>query len=95
MQWLRAEPRTLMLANGYTRPEQLGADRWAAMLGIAANTAKMRGIVDLLLEPPVESFSILDAGPLDRIAELGYRDTLARVKDWRPEPTRRTEAAAG
>jgi type III pantothenate kinase len=37
MQWLRAEPRTLMLVNRYTQPEQLGADRWAAMLGIAAS----------------------------------------------------------
>jgi type III pantothenate kinase len=36
VRWLRAEPRTLMLANGYVQPGQLGADRWAAMLGVAA-----------------------------------------------------------
>lgn len=31
--WLHAQPRALGLVNGYARPEQLGADRWAAMLG--------------------------------------------------------------
>lgn len=34
--WLRAQPQTLGLRNGYTRPEQLGADRWASMLGVRA-----------------------------------------------------------
>ena len=34
--WLRAEKQTLFLHNGYTHPEQLGADRWAAMLGVLA-----------------------------------------------------------
>ncbi|WP_019937250.1 type III pantothenate kinase [Bordetella sp. FB-8] len=34
--WLRAEKQTLILRNGYAHPEQLGADRWAAMLGVLA-----------------------------------------------------------
>jgi len=34
--WLRAQPRTLGLNNGYARPDQLGADRWAALLGVRA-----------------------------------------------------------
>ena len=40
-------------------------------------------MVDLFLEPPVDEFSILDAKPLNRIAEVGYRDTLAQLKEWK------------
>jgi type III pantothenate kinase len=36
IEWLRAEKQTLTLRNGYDRPEQLGVDRWAAMLGVLA-----------------------------------------------------------
>lgn len=37
IEWLRAEKQTLDLRNGYDRPEQLGVDRWAAMLGVLAS----------------------------------------------------------
>lgn len=36
IEWLRAAPHALGLTNGYANPEQLGADRWAAMLGVLA-----------------------------------------------------------
>lgn len=41
--WLRAEARTLGLSNGYARPEQLGADRWASMLGVLARQPQAHG----------------------------------------------------
>ncbi|HSH42204.1 MAG TPA: type III pantothenate kinase [Arenicellales bacterium] len=31
--WFKAEDRTLEIVNGYPEPSQLGADRWAAVLG--------------------------------------------------------------
>jgi type III pantothenate kinase len=37
IEWLRAQKQTLNLRSGYDRPEQLGADRWAAMLGVLAS----------------------------------------------------------
>ena len=32
IRWLRAEPRTLGLTNGYDRPDSLGVDRWCALV---------------------------------------------------------------
>lgn len=33
IQWISAQAQTLNLINGYQNPTQLGADRWASMLG--------------------------------------------------------------
>lgn len=35
VQWLRPGSRELGVLNGYREPEKLGADRWAALLGLA------------------------------------------------------------
>ena len=34
VQWISAQEQTLTLINGYQRPTQLGADRWASLLGV-------------------------------------------------------------
>jgi len=36
VRWQRARADALGLKNNYTQPEQLGADRWAAMIGLLA-----------------------------------------------------------
>ena len=41
--WLRAQARTLGLVNGYANPAQLGADRWASMLGVLARLPREHG----------------------------------------------------
>src|SRR5690606_8868424 len=35
VRWLKPSPEAFGVRNGYREPEQLGADRWAAMLGLA------------------------------------------------------------
>jgi predicted acylesterase/phospholipase RssA/CRP-like cAMP-binding protein len=77
--WRRFHPRTPD-RNIPTLDEVLMR---TAMLGIAANTARVRRDVDLFLEPPVDAFSIFDAKPLSRIAEIGYRYTLEQLRDWK------------
>lgn len=47
VRWYRAEPARFGLSNGYTRPEQLGADRWAAMLGLRTHLPSQHGPVML------------------------------------------------
>lgn len=42
----RSERRTLGVVNGYTEPAQLGADRWAAVLGARAGHAPPVGVID-------------------------------------------------
>lgn len=34
-EWITGEPQTLNVTNAYTNPEQLGSDRWLALLGLA------------------------------------------------------------
>jgi type III pantothenate kinase len=34
--WMRAQQNAYGIVNGYERPEKLGADRWAAMVGVRA-----------------------------------------------------------
>jgi len=41
--WQRATACSLGLKNGYAQPEQLGADRWAAMLGLLAQPSGLPG----------------------------------------------------
>lgn len=36
LHWLRAQAQQAGVCNGYQRPEQLGADRWAALIGARA-----------------------------------------------------------
>lgn len=36
VRWVRAQLESLGLINGYKQPEQLGADRWASLLGVRA-----------------------------------------------------------
>jgi type III pantothenate kinase len=33
IEWVRAQPEQCGVRNGYDRPDQLGADRWAALIG--------------------------------------------------------------
>ncbi len=40
VQWLRPTAEKLGIQNRYNQPEQLGADRWAALLGLAGHFAK-------------------------------------------------------
>jgi len=40
IRWQRAQSRTGRLHNGYASPAQLGADRWASMVGVAARQAQ-------------------------------------------------------
>lgn len=41
--WLGAGPQALGVRNGYREPAQLGADRWAAMLGLAWHERRRTG----------------------------------------------------
>jgi len=43
--WQRPRAQALGLANGYAQPERLGADRWAALLGLRARLAPGHGPV--------------------------------------------------
>jgi type III pantothenate kinase len=36
LEWLRAQPAQCDVGNGYDHPDQLGADRWAALIGARA-----------------------------------------------------------
>jgi type III pantothenate kinase len=36
IEWVRAQPEQCGVRNGYDRPDQLGADRWAALIGARA-----------------------------------------------------------
>jgi len=47
LQWQSATSCALGLTNTYARPEQLGADRWAAMLGVLAHLPEQHGPVML------------------------------------------------
>lgn len=40
IRWQSAQPRTGWLRNGYRSSTQLGADRWASMVGVAARSAQ-------------------------------------------------------
>lgn len=42
VQWLKPSPEAFGVRNGYRKPEQLGADRWAAMLGLAWHEQRRR-----------------------------------------------------
>lgn len=44
VQWVRPAAGALGLANGYRSPQQLGADRWAALLGVRASLPAPRPV---------------------------------------------------
>lgn len=44
--WFRSEPETLGIVNGYPEPAQLGADRWAAVIGARGLLRGPLGVID-------------------------------------------------
>jgi len=66
LQWVRPQARSLGLVNGYGTPHQLGADRWAAMLGVRARLGAPR--------PP---FVLATFGTATTIDTVGPDDVFA------------------
>jgi type III pantothenate kinase len=44
--WFRSEPETMGIVNGYPEPAQLGADRWAAVIGARSLVSGPVGVID-------------------------------------------------
>ncbi|CPQ57607.1 type III pantothenate kinase [Bordetella pertussis] len=59
IRWLRAQPLAMGLRNGYRNPDQLGADRWACMVGVLARQPSVH--------PPLLVASFGTATTLDTI----------------------------
>jgi predicted acylesterase/phospholipase RssA/CRP-like cAMP-binding protein len=53
-----------------------------AMLSSAHTTARSRIEADLYLDPPVDHFSPLDWGAIERIVEIGYRHACDEIDRW-------------
>lgn len=67
VRWLKASPEAFGVRNGYREPEQLGADRWAAVLGLAWHEQKRR-----LAEPA--------AGGCAMLATFGTATTIDTLR---------------
>lgn len=50
-EWITGEPQTLNVTNAYASPEQLGADRWLALVGLAQRPHPQSEHVDTTLCP--------------------------------------------
>ncbi len=55
--------------------------RTAALNGVAARSAQVAQ-ADLLLKPPIEDFGLFDMQGYRAIHDIGYTDTLEKVRDW-------------
>ncbi len=55
------------------------------MIANAQTVSVTKHIVDLYLEPSVQSFGLLDFDKVHAIADLGYRYTLEQVETWQRE----------
>jgi len=74
VRWQQATACALGLKNGYVRPEQLGADRWVAMLGLLAHLPDPFDPPDSLdsAKPPTQH------GPI-MLASFGTATTLDTI----------------
>ena len=53
------------------------------MVASAERARRVRGEVDLCLEPPVQEFDLLDWQALERLVEAGYAHARQRIAAWR------------
>lgn len=104
LQWVRAQAAGNGVVNGYEHPEQLGADRWAALIGARALHAGpalvvMSGTattVDVLAADGVFRGGLILPGLAlmrDSLA-LGTADLPATAGDFRPLPRNTFDAMA-
>jgi len=104
LQWVRAQATRGGVVNGYEHPEQLGADRWAALIGARALHA---GPALVVMSGTATTVDVLDAdgvfpGGLILPGLALMRDSLARgtadlpttAGDFRPLPRNTFDAMA-
>ena len=48
----------------------------------ARRRSRQREDADLVLEPPVKDYGLLDFGKLDELIEIGYRHTMEHAAAW-------------
>lgn len=53
-----------------------------------------RKLADLYLNPPIGAYDFLDWGHMREIADIGYRHSLPRIRDWLREQPRREHRAS-
>ncbi len=54
----------------------------SAMISSIRDAHALRHKADLYLHPPVDRFGLSDFKAIDRIEELGYEETRARIREW-------------
>jgi predicted acylesterase/phospholipase RssA/CRP-like cAMP-binding protein len=58
----------------------------SSLVGSAAHTRAMREQADLLLNPPVAGYGLMDVSSFDRLVEVGYQHARERIAEWgRPD----------
>jgi predicted acylesterase/phospholipase RssA/CRP-like cAMP-binding protein len=65
----------------------------ASMGASASHTRAMREQADLLLQPPVAPYGLLDVKNFDVLVEVGYDHVRARLADWKPAAVAEDEFA--
>ncbi|MBW2425190.1 MAG: patatin-like phospholipase family protein [Deltaproteobacteria bacterium] len=56
----------------------------ASFVSSAAHSQAVRGLADLLLEPPVSRFGLLDVKAFDELVQVGYEHTRSRLEtEWK------------
>jgi len=81
VEWIRAGASALGVRNGYREPAQLGADRWAAMLGLARHERERRSAV---AAGPSETAALWPGRACALLANFG---TATTIDTLRPSPT--------
>ncbi len=84
VQWFRGKKRRVNILQILWR---------AGMINSSVNTQAHRDMTDLLLQPPLEQFDMLDWKSFDRAIDAGYRYALERLNVSAPSllpPTRAT-----
>jgi predicted acylesterase/phospholipase RssA/CRP-like cAMP-binding protein len=60
----------------------------ASLVASSAHSRAMLREADLVLQPPVGRFGLLDVKAFDQLVEVGYQHARERLADWKPQPAR-------
>jgi predicted acylesterase/phospholipase RssA len=74
--WALLRSRINPMAKTIEVPSIVGMLTRAAMVASARVADKARENADIVVQPPIQEFGLLDFDPMERIIEVGYRDAM-------------------
>ena len=80
--WTLLRSRWLPFGRRYRAPGLASVLLKSIELGTIEKTDMLMSMADLLINPPVQRFGMTDVKHYHEIVDVGYREGMARVKEW-------------